>query len=245
MLQWGLAAAGLDNCRFEARLLLARAAGLSIEQLIARGNEPASAAIDSRQRRWLVPRRAPARTLPGGRLARPEIHAARVRSKQPDPGRDRECATAGAIGITSASAASITVSLSGRGTSTAGDTQTATPEFAARPGLYAMARVDPPCRELAAMRRRRPPTPARCRARSTVRSTGPRLGPAARRASKRQLSNRLAAAPLQHHAGARRRSLQDRRSGGELRQSARFVLGDQGVDDLIEARGPSITSSSL
>jgi release factor glutamine methyltransferase len=40
-----LAAAGLDNCRFEARLLLARAAGLSIEQLIARGNEPASAAV--------------------------------------------------------------------------------------------------------------------------------------------------------------------------------------------------------
>jgi release factor glutamine methyltransferase len=40
-----LSAAGLDNVRFEARLLLARAAGLSTEQLIARGNEPAPAAV--------------------------------------------------------------------------------------------------------------------------------------------------------------------------------------------------------
>ena len=34
-----LAAAGIDNVRFEARLLLAHAAGLSTEQLIARGTE--------------------------------------------------------------------------------------------------------------------------------------------------------------------------------------------------------------
>jgi release factor glutamine methyltransferase len=39
-----LSAAGLDNVRFEARLLLARASGLSVEQLIARGNVPAPAA---------------------------------------------------------------------------------------------------------------------------------------------------------------------------------------------------------
>lgn len=40
-----LAAAGLDNVRLEARLLLGRAAGLSTEQLIARGNDPAPAAV--------------------------------------------------------------------------------------------------------------------------------------------------------------------------------------------------------
>lgn len=40
-----LSAAGLDNARFEARLLLARASGLSVEQLIARGNMPATAAV--------------------------------------------------------------------------------------------------------------------------------------------------------------------------------------------------------
>ena len=39
-----MSAAGLDNVRFEARLLLARASGLSTEQLIARGNEAAPAA---------------------------------------------------------------------------------------------------------------------------------------------------------------------------------------------------------
>ena len=39
-----LSAAGIDNVRFEARLLLARASGLSIEQLVARGGEPATAA---------------------------------------------------------------------------------------------------------------------------------------------------------------------------------------------------------
>lgn len=35
-----LTAAGIDNVRFEARLLLSHAAGLSVEQLIARGPEP-------------------------------------------------------------------------------------------------------------------------------------------------------------------------------------------------------------
>lgn len=40
-----LASAGIDNVRFEARLLLARAAGLSIEQLVARGGGPAPAAV--------------------------------------------------------------------------------------------------------------------------------------------------------------------------------------------------------
>lgn len=39
-----LTSAGIDNVRFEARLLLARAAGLSVEQLIARGGDPAPAA---------------------------------------------------------------------------------------------------------------------------------------------------------------------------------------------------------
>ena len=45
-----LAAAGIDNVRFEARLLLAHAAGLSVEQLIARGAEPAPAAVAERLR---------------------------------------------------------------------------------------------------------------------------------------------------------------------------------------------------
>ncbi len=40
-----LSAAGLDNVRLEARLLLSRAAGLSVEQLIAHGNEAAPAAV--------------------------------------------------------------------------------------------------------------------------------------------------------------------------------------------------------
>ncbi len=38
-----LAAAGIDNARFEARLLLAKASGLSTEQLIARGRDEAPA----------------------------------------------------------------------------------------------------------------------------------------------------------------------------------------------------------
>ena len=38
-----LTAAGIDNVRFEARLLLAKATGLSVEELIARGSEPAPA----------------------------------------------------------------------------------------------------------------------------------------------------------------------------------------------------------
>jgi release factor glutamine methyltransferase len=45
-----LAAAGIDNVRFEARLLLAHAAGLSAEQLIARGTEPAPAMVAERLR---------------------------------------------------------------------------------------------------------------------------------------------------------------------------------------------------
>ncbi|MBL6652595.1 MAG: peptide chain release factor N(5)-glutamine methyltransferase [Reyranella sp.] len=40
-----LSAAGLDNVRFEARLLLAHAAGLSVEQLIARGGDAAPPAV--------------------------------------------------------------------------------------------------------------------------------------------------------------------------------------------------------
>ena len=39
-----LTAAGIDNARFEARLLLSRAAGLTVEQLISRGRDPAPAA---------------------------------------------------------------------------------------------------------------------------------------------------------------------------------------------------------
>ena len=38
-----LTAAGIDNARFEARLLMAQASGLSTEQLIARGRDPAPA----------------------------------------------------------------------------------------------------------------------------------------------------------------------------------------------------------
>lgn len=40
-----LTAAGIDNARFEARLLLSHAAGLTVEQLIARGPDPAPAAV--------------------------------------------------------------------------------------------------------------------------------------------------------------------------------------------------------
>lgn len=40
-----LTAAGIDNVRFEARLLLGRAAGLSVEQLVARGSDPAPAGV--------------------------------------------------------------------------------------------------------------------------------------------------------------------------------------------------------
>lgn len=40
-----MSAAGLDNVRFEARLLLAHAAGLSVEQLIARGSDVAPPAV--------------------------------------------------------------------------------------------------------------------------------------------------------------------------------------------------------
>ena len=40
-----LSAAGIDNVRFEARLLLARAAGLSVEQLVARGGETAPLSV--------------------------------------------------------------------------------------------------------------------------------------------------------------------------------------------------------
>jgi release factor glutamine methyltransferase len=39
-----LTAAGIDNARFEARLLMARASGRSVERLIAESNEPAPAA---------------------------------------------------------------------------------------------------------------------------------------------------------------------------------------------------------
>jgi len=40
-----LTAAGIDNVRFEARLLLAKATGLSVEELIARGSDPAPAEV--------------------------------------------------------------------------------------------------------------------------------------------------------------------------------------------------------
>lgn len=40
-----LTAAGIDNARFEARLLLAHASGLTIEQLVARGTDEAPATI--------------------------------------------------------------------------------------------------------------------------------------------------------------------------------------------------------
>jgi len=42
-----LGAAGIDNTRFEARLLLGHAAGLTTEQLIARGSDTASPAVAS------------------------------------------------------------------------------------------------------------------------------------------------------------------------------------------------------
>ena len=40
-----LTSAGIDNVRFEARLLLGHAAGLGVEQLIARGSDPAPARV--------------------------------------------------------------------------------------------------------------------------------------------------------------------------------------------------------
>src|SRR6185503_17862854 len=40
-----LTAAGIDNARFEARLLLARASGLTVEQLVARGADDVPAAV--------------------------------------------------------------------------------------------------------------------------------------------------------------------------------------------------------
>jgi release factor glutamine methyltransferase len=45
-----LSAAGIDNVRFEARLLLGRASGLSIEQMVSRGRDeaPATVAIELR-----------------------------------------------------------------------------------------------------------------------------------------------------------------------------------------------------
>ncbi len=45
-----LTAAGIDNARFEARLLLAQASQLTIEQLIARGRDEVSAAVVERVR---------------------------------------------------------------------------------------------------------------------------------------------------------------------------------------------------
>ncbi|MBN9515661.1 MAG: peptide chain release factor N(5)-glutamine methyltransferase [Alphaproteobacteria bacterium] len=45
-----LTAAGIDNVRFEARLLLGHAAGLSIEQLVARGRDPAPADVTAAMR---------------------------------------------------------------------------------------------------------------------------------------------------------------------------------------------------
>ena len=46
-----LAAAGIDNARFEARLLLAHAAGVEVEWLIARGGEMAPPAVAEAMRR--------------------------------------------------------------------------------------------------------------------------------------------------------------------------------------------------
>ncbi|MBS0220581.1 MAG: peptide chain release factor N(5)-glutamine methyltransferase [Proteobacteria bacterium] len=40
-----LATAGIDNVRFEARLLLAKASGLSVEELVSRGSDPAPESI--------------------------------------------------------------------------------------------------------------------------------------------------------------------------------------------------------
>lgn len=45
-----LSAAGIDNVRFEARLLLGRAAGLSVEQMVARGAEAAPETVVTRLR---------------------------------------------------------------------------------------------------------------------------------------------------------------------------------------------------
>ena len=40
-----LSAAGIDNVRFEARLLLGRASGLSVEQMVSRGQDEVSATV--------------------------------------------------------------------------------------------------------------------------------------------------------------------------------------------------------
>ena len=45
-----LTAAGIDNVRFEARLLLGHAAGLGVEQLVARGSDPVPAGVASAMR---------------------------------------------------------------------------------------------------------------------------------------------------------------------------------------------------
>lgn len=45
-----LAAAGIDNVRFEARLLLSHAAGLPTELLLARGGDPVAASIEEKMR---------------------------------------------------------------------------------------------------------------------------------------------------------------------------------------------------
>ena len=45
-----LTAAGIDNVRFEARLLLGHAAGLSVEQLVARGSDPVPAGVAAAMR---------------------------------------------------------------------------------------------------------------------------------------------------------------------------------------------------
>lgn len=42
-----LTAAGIDNARFEARLLLSHATGMTVEQLIARGPDPAPAMVET------------------------------------------------------------------------------------------------------------------------------------------------------------------------------------------------------
>lgn len=46
-----LTSAGIDNVRFEARLLLGHATGFSVEQLIARGSDPASADVVTAMRK--------------------------------------------------------------------------------------------------------------------------------------------------------------------------------------------------
>ena len=51
-----LSSAGIDNVRFEARLLLAKASGLSAEELVSRGREAAPAATVSALRRLSVRR---------------------------------------------------------------------------------------------------------------------------------------------------------------------------------------------